>query len=306
MYKVKILNIGSLNSDHVYRVPHFVAAGETLAAETLQYFPGGKGLNQSVALSRAGAKVFHVGKTGKDGAQLIAWLRKCGVDVSQISSDGSVTGHAVIQVIPGGQNCILLYHGANYELEKSHIDKTLSSFGSGDILVLQNEVNEIPYIMEQASQKGIRIAFNPSPLDSSVMDFPLKLVSWFILNEIEGAEITGKVKPEDILQSMAAQFPQAAIVLTLGKDGVLYKDRFQELSHKSYRVKVVDTTAAGDTFTGFFIASIAAGKNPEESLKLASIAASIAVTRPGASSSIPTRDEVEANLPDCKAISINS
>ena len=289
----KILNIGSLNSDHVYNVPHFVTAGETLAAETLRYFPGGKGLNQSVALSRAGAAVFHAGKTGPDGTSLITWLRDSGVDVSHIRNDGSVTGHTVIQIAPGGQNCILLFHGANFELERSHLDQVFPNFEKGDILVLQNEVNDVPYIMERASQKGMRIAFNPSPFDSSVPDFPLDLVSWFILNEIEGSEITGKKNPKDILQSMAVRFPQAAIILTLGKDGVLYRDNTQELSHGIYRVQVVDTTAAGDTFTGYFIANITAGKDPGEALRLASIASSLTVTRPGASSSIPTRDEVE-------------
>ncbi|MCL1929314.1 MAG: ribokinase [Treponema sp.] len=289
----KILNIGSLNSDHVYSVPHFVTAGETLAATTLQYFPGGKGLNQSIALSRAGAMVFHAGKVGPDGVLLTEWLRESGVDIHHTRTNGSVTGHAIIQVAPGGQNCILLYHGANFELERSHIDQVFSCFDKGDILVLQNEVNDIPYIMEQASQKDMRIAFNPSPFDSSIADYPLDCVSWFILNEIEGTGITGKENPKDILQSMAVNFPKAAIVLTLGKDGVLYKDSTGELSHESYNVPVVDTTAAGDTFTGFFIANIAAGKKAEEALRMASIAASIAVTRPGASSSIPTREEVE-------------
>jgi ribokinase len=289
-----ILNIGSLNNDHVYSVPRFVTAGETLAAENLQYFPGGKGLNQSVALSRAGAEVYHAGKTAPDGSPLIDWLREAGVDVQYIRTNGSVTGHTVIQVEAGGQNCILLYHGANFELERSHIDYVLSCFGSGDILVLQNEVNDIYYIMEQAFQKDMRIVFNPSPFDASILKLPLELVSWFVLNEVEGSGISGKKSPEDILQSMAARFPKAAIVLTLGEDGVLYRDSAQELSHGIYKVQVVDTTAAGDTFTGYFIANIAGGKDPAEALRLASIASALAVTKPGASSSIPTREEVEA------------
>jgi len=289
----KILNIGSLNSDHVYTVPRFITAGETLAVGTLQHFPGGKGLNQSVALSRAGAAVFHAGKTGPDGAPLVEWLRESGVDVRHIRSDGSVTGHTVIQVTPSGQNCILLYHGANFELERPQIDEAFSHFDKGDILVLQNEVNDIPYVMERASEKGMYIMFNPSPFDSSVPNLPLDLVSWFILNEIEGAEISGHKNPDDILKSMSARFPKAAIVLTLGKDGVVYRDSTQELSHGIYRVQAVDTTAAGDTFAGFFIASITAGKDTAEALRLASVASSLTVTRPGASSSIPTWDEVE-------------
>ena len=292
----KILNIGSLNSDHVYSVNRFVAAGETLAAGSLHYYPGGKGLNQSVALSRAGAQVFHAGKTGPDGAPLIAWLRETGVDASHIRTDGSVTGHAVIQVASSGQNCILLYHGANFELERSHLDNVFSSFEKGDFLVLQNEVNEIPYMMEQASKMGMSIAFNPSPFDRTVVDFPLELVSLFILNEIEGSEITGEKNPAGILNSMAGRFPQAAIILTLGEEGVLYRDNKQELSHGIYHVPVVDTTAAGDTFTGFFIACTAEGMNPADALALASAASALTVTRSGASSSIPTRSEAESAL----------
>ena len=289
----KILNIGSLNSDHVYSVPRFVTEGETLAAETLKYFPGGKGLNQSIALARAGATVYHAGKTGPDGLHLIAWLREAGVDVSHINYDGNVTGHAIIQVAAGGQNCILLFHGANFELERSHIDTVFSCFGNGDTLILQNEVNDISYMMEKAVQKGMRVAFNPSPFDSSILNFPLEMVSWFILNEIEGSEITGKKRPEDILSCMALRFPKAAIVLTLGKDGVLYLDSTQKLSHGIYNVQAVDTTAAGDTFAGFFIASITSGKEPIEALRTASIASALTVTRHGASSSIPSLDEVK-------------
>jgi len=288
----KILNIGSLNSDHVYAVPRFVKAGETLAAETLAFFPGGKGLNQSVALSRAGATVFHAGKTGADGAPLVAWLKECGVDVRHVRADGSVTGHAVIQVASGGENCILLYHGANFELERSHLDEVFSCFEAGDILVLQNEVNDIAYMMEKAHRKDMSIAFNPSPFDSSVPNLPLDLVTWFILNEIEGSGITGEKNPRDMLHSMRARFPQAAIILTLGEDGVLYSDSAREMSHGIYRVKAVDTTAAGDTFAGFFIASIATGKEPDEALRLSSIASALTVSRPGASSSIPMLEEV--------------
>jgi len=178
-------------------------------------------------------------------------------------------------------------------LERSHLDEVFSFFEEGDILVLQNEVNDISYIMEQAAKKGMYIAFNPSPFDSSVSSLPLNLVTWFILNEIEGSEISGKKKPEDILQVMNDRYPQAAIVLTLGENGVLYRDNTQQLSHGIYRVQVVDTTAAGDTFAGYFIASIMAGKDPGEALRLSSIASALAVSRPGASSSIPTLKDVE-------------
>lgn len=289
----KILNIGSINIDHVYRVPHFVRPGETLASQSLMHYPGGKGLNQSVALAKAGARVYHAGRVGPDGASMLTIMRDAGVNTDMIGIDGSSTGHTVIQVNEAGQNCIILHAGANHELEKSYIDRSIGSFQPGDILLLQNEVNDIDYCMEAAHQKGMLIAFNPSPIGPAIEKCPLSYVRWFILNEIEGAALTGKTLAEDILDAMASLYPGAAIVLTIGKEGVLYRDREQLLSHGTYDVPVVDTTAAGDTFTGYFLALTASGRSAKEALRLASIASSIAVSRTGASVSIPSLKEAE-------------
>ena len=288
----KILNIGSINIDHVYRVPHFVQPGETLHAHTLQAFPGGKGLNQSVALGLAGAQVAHAGKVGPDGAEMVKVLEDAGVDTRPVAQDGSATGHAVIQVNQGGQNCILLYRGANFELDEAFVAQALDGYGQGDILVLQNEVNQLPLIMETAHKKGMRIAFNPSPIGPEIDDCPLEYVSWFLLNEIEGTALSGESDHEKVLDAMAEKYPEAAIVLTRGHQGVFYKDKTQRLAHGIYKVPVVDTTAAGDTFTGYFIALTAAGRPAAEALQMASKASAIAVSRAGASVSIPALAEV--------------
>jgi ribokinase len=287
----RILNIGSINIDYVYQVPHFALPGETIAALSLSRFPGGKGLNQSIALARAGCDVFHAGKTGPDGTWLIDLMRDNGIDVSSVDSSGNATGHAVIQVNGDGENSIILFAGANHELERAQIDGILSRFGRDDCLVLQNEVNEIAYIMEEAHKIGMKIVFNPSPLTDGIKNYPLGLVSCFILNDIEGRELSGADEPEMILDGMKRKFPASAIVLTLGKNGVLYKDSGEVLSHGIYDVEVLDTTAAGDTFTGFFISAMSSEKPAEEALRIASVAASIAVSRKGASSSIPTLEE---------------
>ncbi len=293
----RILNIGSINIDHVYRVSHFVQPGETLHSLSLAEFPGGKGLNQSVALALAGGEVAHAGKVGPDGGNMIAVLRGAGVDVSLIDKSGSATGHAVIQVNEMGQNCILLHRGANYELDTVYVDKVLSNYAEGDILVLQNEVSQLPYIMETAHQKGMRIAFNPSPIGPELDACPLANVNWFLLNEIEGMAISGEKDNTMVLEAMACKYPNAAVVLTVGKSGVMYKDKMQTLSHGIYDVPVVDTTAAGDTFTGFFISLTAQGETPAEALRLASVASSIAVSRAGAAVSIPDLAQVRtANL----------
>ena len=296
----KILNIGSINIDHVYRVPHFVQPGETLSAVSLSDFPGGKGLNQSVALALAGGNVAHAGKIGPDGAAMVAVLRRAGVDVSLMDEGGSATGHAIIQVNETGQNCILLHKGANFELDEAFVRRALSAYGAGDILVLQNEVGLLPHIMEAAHQKGMRIAFNPSPIGPEIDACPLDYVDWFLLNEIEGAALSGEDDHAKVLDAMAAKYPNAAIVLTVGKNGVLYCDKTQRLRHGIYNVPVVDTTAAGDTFTGFFIGLTAQGYPAEEALRLASVASSIAVSRAGASVSVPTLQEVrDAQLQPC-------
>jgi ribokinase len=288
----RILNIGSINIDYVYDVQHFVRPGETLSAAAMDVFPGGKWLNQSMALARAGASVFHAGRTGGDGHGMVELMKRAGVNVDRVDSSGKNTGHAVIQVDDKGENCIILFGGANQEMDRPYIDKAFAGFGKNDFLVLQNEVNEIAYMVESAAAKGLYVVFNPAPFGPEVTRYPLDLIDCFVLNEIEGKGLSGKEEPAEILDEMRTRFPRASVVLTLGDDGVLYKDANVTLSHGIYDVEVVDTTAAGDTFLGYFIASLATEKAIGEALRLASIASSLTVSRKGASSSIPALTEV--------------
>ncbi|WRS28291.1 ribokinase [Oscillospiraceae bacterium MB08-C2-2] len=290
-----ILNFGSLNLDHVYSVEHFVKPGETLASLGYQVFPGGKGLNQSIALSLAGGQTFHAGKVGADGLWLVDLLAEKGVDTRFVETDGQHTGHAMIQVNSKGQNCILLYGGANAEISEAAIEKTLSHFSAGDLLVLQNEINGLPFLMEKAYEKGMEIALNPSPITSELLNYPLEKVTWFLLNELEGQTLSGKSLPNEICEALLKKYPQSRIVLTLGKEGVLYRDSQQSFTHGIYDVPVVDTTAAGDTFTGFLLASAAQGASIPRALELASIASSLAVSQKGAAVSIPTIQQVTAS-----------
>jgi ribokinase len=292
----KILNIGSINIDYVYDVEHFVRPGETISAPSVSVFPGGKGLNQSVAMARAGGNVYHAGRVGRDGLGMIDIMKDAGVDAGLVDSSGSATGHAIIQVNAAGENCIIIHPGANFELDRNFIDNALSSFGEGDFLVLQNEVNNVPYAMEAASRKGLRIAFNLAPFGPEINEYPLGLVDIFLVNETEGRGISGMCGPEEILDEMARRFPSAAVVLTLGSDGALYRGAGEKdtLPQGIYDVSVVDTTAAGDTFTGFFISLTAERKPPAEALRISAAAAAIAVSRKGASSSVPTLAETLA------------
>jgi ribokinase len=287
----KILNIGSINIDYVYDVRDFVKPGETISSLALNRFPGGKGLNQSVALAKAGGRVWHAGKTGADGRGMIDIMRDAGVDVSFVDSSGSAAGHAIIQVNSAGENCIILHAGANRELDKTFIDRAIGGFGEGDFLVLQNEVNGIPYMMKRAREKKLRVAFNLAPFGPEIKDYPLELVDYFLVNEVEGRGLSGRDAPEDIASEILSAFPWSSVVLTIGRDGVLYKDSRETIRHGIYDVPVVDTTAAGDTFTGYFVSSVADGLPVEEALRRASVASSLAVSRKGASSSVPTLSE---------------
>ena len=290
---MKILNFGSLNVDYVYTVDHMVQPGETLASQKMEDFPGGKGLNQSISLARAGAEVYHAGQVGEDGLFLKKLCEENGVDCTYLKEIPGKNGNAVIQVDQSGQNCILLYGGSNRTLTKEFIDEVIGHFDSGDLILLQNEVNLMDYIIERAYEQEMIIALNPSPYNEAMEACDLSKVTYFLMNEIEGGQITGKTQPEDILDVMLERYPDAKVVLTLGKDGVVYRDKEEQCTQGIFKVKAVDTTAAGDTFTGYFLSGVLGGDPVAEALCMASKASAIAVSRQGASPSIPWKKEVE-------------
>nr|WP_314463341.1 ribokinase [uncultured Clostridium sp.] len=291
---MKVLNFGSLNFDYVYQVDHMVLPGETLTTTDMQVFCGGKGLNQSVALAKAGITVCHGGMVGEDGRELLKICEEHGVATQFIRQIPGKSGHTIIQVDKSGQNCILLYGGANRSLTREYVDEVLAHFAEGDLLLLQNEVNELSYIIEQAYKRGMLIALNPSPFDDYLKACDLNKISIFLMNEIEGEQITGisAAEPGRILEFMSQKYPKAKIVLTLGKDGVMYREADEFYRQASYKVQTVDTTAAGDTFTGYFLAGLMEGMQIPDILRRSAMASAIAVTRSGAVPSIPAEAEV--------------
>lgn len=293
---MKILNFGSCNIDYVYSLSHIVNVGETLKSDNLSIFAGGKGLNQSIAMSRAGCSVYHAGCVGKDGTLLTDTLINNNVDISNISVIDSTTGHAIIQVSRDGDNSIFIHAGSNGMITKEHIDSVLSHFDKGDILVLQNEINNLKYITEKAYTRGMQIVLNPSPINESLFDIDFNKLSFIVLNEVEAKTFSGSDDPEMSLDYFTKNYPALRVMLTLGKNGCIYCEGGKTTAHSIFETTVVDSTAAGDTFLGYFVAGISQRKNISEILKYASAAAAIAVSREGASPSIPTFCEVKDAL----------
>lgn len=281
----------------MYSVTHFVRAGETLASTEMSISCGGKGYNQTLALCRSGVEVWHAGAVGNDDSEmLIRTLEQNGVHTEFILKKEGSSGHAIIQRDNDGQNCILLYGGANQMVTRQDIDYILGHFHTGDYLIAQNEMSEMPYLIEQAHKRGMKVIFNPSPMDNQVKMYPLDSVDYFILNEIEAQEIcemNQTISGEELAKALARRFHQAKIILTLGDKGAIYIDPISYHFQKAFNVKVIDTTGAGDTFAGFFMGSIILGREVKEALLYASKAAAIAVTCKGAGPSIPNHQQIE-------------
>lgn len=290
---MKILNFASANIDYVYAVDHIVLPGETIPAGSMAIFPGGKGLNQSVAAAKAGGCVYHAGFIGSDGDILLDILHESNVNLENVCRVGEKNGHAIIQVSKNAENSIVIFPGTNGMFSRSYIDKVFEGFSKGDIVLLQNEINNLPYILETASNKGMTIILNPSPFDEKLKKLDLGLVSYLILNETEAKGFFGKETQEEIALCARTQYPKMKLILTLGKAGCVYVDSNMVLPVPAYQVESVDTTAAGDCFTGYFAAQLSRNVPCEQSLRTASMAAAITVSRRGAAPSIPYAWEVD-------------
>lgn len=273
---IDIITIGSLNLDWVYQVPHFVRPGETLSALAFNEHLGGKGLNQSIALARAGLKVAHVGAVGSNGQPLLEALIKEGINTQFINTLDGPSGHAVIQISSEGENAIVLFPGTNYQLSDEQITQAIQTFPEAKAVLIQNETNQLAQIMQLTKDAGKLLIYNPAPVLPEQNQFPLHLVDILILNEIE-AESTPH---------------QAALtVKTLGARGVEITSQGNTQHFPAAPVsRIVDTTAAGDTFIGYFLAEYLQTNDLAAAAKLANEAASYCIQHAGAAGSIPHRD----------------
>ena len=291
---MKVLNFGSLNIDHVYRVPSIARPGETVPSLDYSVFAGGKGANQSMALARAGAAVAHAGKVGPEGTWLRDKLGAAGVDVRSIVIADAPGGHAIIQVDPQGQNSIVIHGGTNRTITAGEVNTALGATDPGDFLLLQNETNVTADLVRRGRERGLRVVLNPAPMTAEVAEWPLGLLDYLVVNEHEGTALAGTSGPEGMLGELASRLPGVGIVLTLGEDGARLRRGDERVQVAAYPVRAVDTTAAGDTFIGYWLAALLEGQGPGEALDMGCRAAALSVTRPGAMDSIPKRAEVNA------------
>ncbi|SLN24719.1 Ribokinase [Pseudoruegeria aquimaris] len=284
-----IYNLGSINADHVYSVPHLPGPGETLAADSLNIGLGGKGTNQSVAAARAGSHVVHIGAVGADGAWARERIAGYGVNVDHVATVQGPTGHAIINVDAGGENAIVLLKGANFAFDPALVEAALAHAGVGDVLLLQNETAHQAEAARIARSKGVRVVYSAAPFSVEAVKAVLPHVDLLAMNEIEAAQLSEALgtTPE------ALEVPETLI--TQGAKGAVWRAASGERHVvASFSVTPKDTTAAGDTFAGYFAAACEQGLAVPEAMRLAAGAAALKVTRAGAADAIPTRAEVEA------------
>lgn len=287
-----IFNLGSINVDHFYAVPHLPAPGETLAASSYSTGLGGKGANQSVAVALAGSPVIHIGAVGPDGGAMVARLRQFGVDCAHVSTVETATAHAIINVDPRGENAIVIFAGANQEQSLTHLESAFSAASKGDIVLLQNETSLQVEAAQLAQQAGLFVAYSAAPFSAQAVQAILPHIDLLVLNEVEAAQLTKSLDQE----IFALPVPQ--LLITRGAKGCTWRDQAtqEELSVPAYPVTPVDTTGAGDCFIGYAIAGVEQGLDSQAALQLASAASAIQVTRHGTADAIPTRAEVDAFL----------
>ncbi|WP_282095984.1 ribokinase [Epibacterium ulvae] len=283
-----IWNLGSINLDMIYSLPHMPAAGETLAAQNFSRFLGGKGANMSVAAQRAGSVVHHIGGVGPDGDWAYDRLTSFGVDTAHVARAETATGHAIISVEPGGENQIILYPGANRALQEADLKQALSMARPGDTFICQNETNLQSEAVRHAREKGMRVCYAAAPFEAEAVAAVLTDLDFLILNEIEAQQ----------LEASTGKAPDALgvddVIITLGSKGARHiKGASGKVTDvPAYAVMAVDTTGAGDTFTGYVLAGLDQGLSMEEAMAQASVAGALMVMRHGTADVIPTLDEV--------------
>jgi len=283
-----VFNLGSINVDTVYRVPHLVQPGETLAATARTQGLGGKGANISVAAARAAARVVHLGAVGPDGGWASERLLEYGVDTRHIAQVPVATGLAEIFVDDAGENSIVIFAGANHAITEQQIGAALSEATTADSFITQNETNHQPTAARMAKELGLRVIYAAAPFDAAAVRSVIEHLDMLVLNEVEAAQLVAETG------SNLADFAVQDIVVTLGAEGCRWHSAGAEpRAFPALPVQAVDTTGAGDTFTGYLVAGLDRGMPVAQAIGQATEAAALMVTRVGAADVIPDLKELQ-------------
>ncbi|WP_299608398.1 ribokinase [uncultured Tateyamaria sp.] len=284
-----VWNLGSINIDNVYRVPHLPAPGETLAATAFSQGLGGKGANMSVAIARAASRVAHIGAVGADGKWTVERLMEYGVDTRQIEIiQGEATGHAIIAVAEDGENQIVLFEGTNRTITQDRIGAALTEASPGDTFLTQNETSGQRTAADMAKRLGLRVVYAAAPFDSGAVKDVLPFTDMLVLNQVEAQQL------EDALGKPVNALGVENVVVTMGAEGCLWMtDAGGETHVPAISVTPIDTTGAGDTFTGYLVAGLDRGMPMRQALDLATQAGALMVTRLGTADVIPDLKEIE-------------
>ena len=285
-----IYNLGSINADYSYLVPHLPGPGETLAATDMSRGLGGKGANQSVAAALAGSQVCHIGAIGKDGTWAVQAMTDYGVDTTHIATVDAPTAHAIINVDPAGENAIVIFPGANQKQSLTRLETARSAANSDDFLLLQNETNLQAEAAEMAQAKGLSVIYSAAPFSAEAVQAVMPSVDLLVMNAVEAAQLS------DALGLSQNDIPVRKLLITRGADGADWIEDGQTIHTAAFPVTPVDTTGAGDCFIGYVAAGLDQGLDPANAMRLAAAASALQVQRPGTSQAIPTRAEVNAFL----------
>ena len=295
----KICVIGSLNMDLVVNVDEMPKKGQTLIGSAFKEVPGGKGANQAVAMARLGADIRMIGKVGKDsfGETLINQLKSDKVNTKYIHREDCASGVAMITVDKNAENSIVVAPGANFKVLEKDIDKCIEAIDESDIVVLQLEtpINTIKYALQKSKELGKYTILNPAPA-VKLEDSIIENVDLLTPNETELEILSGvKIESEDDIKKAANVLIEKGVkelIVTLGSKGSLYINKDNTKLKKSYKVEAIDTTAAGDSYTGALAVAFAQDKDIDEAMDFASKVGALAVTKEGAQSSLPTMEDV--------------
>ncbi|UWQ14362.1 ribokinase [Aliiroseovarius sp. M344] len=287
-----IFNFGSINIDNFYYLPHLPQPGETLNSDRYARQLGGKGANQSVAACRAGSVVTHVGAVGADGDWCLKALTDEGIGTQHVISLGGPTGHANIYVDRSAENSIVLVPGANRAMTWDAVRMGFTKAGPDDTLLLQNETSHVQKAAELGRAKGMRVVYSAAPFEAAAVEAVLPFCDIFVLNEVEAEQLS------QALGVTIAEIDVPVVVITRGANGAVWRDQLngQEINAPAFQVDPVDTTGAGDCFIGNLAAALDQGYDVKTSLRKASAASAIQVTREGTADVMPRADEVEAFL----------